>query len=309
MPEPQLKLASETLRKAMKRFGTDESAIIRTLAHFPATSIQALKATYQAIYTRSLEADIERETSFNFETALLSILRGPLDQDVFLLNKALKGAGTNETLLNDILLARSNADLHAIKQVYHTTYNRTLEQDVQDDLSAKTARLFSMILSATRQEESAPTIPQYIEEKVVELHRATEAKFGTDQLTVCSILSSHSDGQIRAIAHAYQSKYHTTLEKTLTKEFSGHMKHALVQIVRAATDRAMRDAILLEDTMAGIGTRDEMLIYRVVRLHWNSEHMGQVKGAYKVKYEKELRVRIQKEISGHYQSLLIAMVD
>ena len=301
--------AADTLRKAMKGLGTDKITIIRTLCHYPAPLIPHLKSTYQQRIHRNLEADIASETSNYFKFALLSILRGPLQQDVFLLNKAIEGLGTNETLLNDVVIARSNADLNAIKQAYQATYHRTLEADVRGDLSGKTDRLFSMILSATRQEDSAPILPQAVEADVMELHRATEGKIGTDELSVCSILSSRSDGQIRAIALAYEAKFRIPLEKVLAKEFSGHMKVALIQMVRAGSDRAMRDAVLLEDCMAGMGTKDEMLVARVVRYHWDRNHMGQVKGAYKVKYGKDLLQRIRGETSGDYERLLLAMVE
>lgn len=301
--------AVDTLRKSMKGFGTDEATLIRTLCHYPAPQIPNLNTSYQQRHKRSLEADIKSETSGYFEECLVAILRGPLQQDVWCLNKALKGAGTNEELLNDVLIGRSNADVNAIKQAYRSTTKRNLESDVASDLSGKTERLFSMILAANRQEDSTPVIPQNIDHDVTELHKATEAKMGTDQLTVCSILSNRSDGQIRAIAHAYESKYRASLEKVVTSEFSGHMKASLIQMVRSGTDRAMRDAVKLEDCMAGPGTKDEMLVARVVGMHWNRDHIHQVRNAYKVKYGKDLVNRIKGETSGNYEKILVAMVE
>ena len=293
----------------MKGLGTDEAALIRVLSHIPPLEIPALKQAYQARHHRILEADVEKEVSGHFELCLLSILRGPLQQDVWSLNKALKGAGTNEELLNDILIGRSNADMNAIKQTYQRTYRRSLEQDVRDDLSAKTERMFSMILSASRQEDSAPVIPQSVDADVSEIHRATEAKVGTDQLTVCSILTNRSDGQIRAIALAYEHKYRRSLEKVLIGDFAGHMEQALVQMVRCGADRAMRDAINLEHAMAGVGTKDDLLVNRVVKIHWNPAHVAQVKGAYKVRYGHDLIGRIQSETSGDYERCLVAMLQ
>ena len=297
------------IRKAYKGFGTDEAAVIRILCHYPAEQIAGLKTAYQQRHHRSLESDTASETSGYFEQSLLAILRGPLYQDVYILNKAIKGIGTNEDMLNDVLIGRSNADLNAIKQAYQATYRRTLEADVSGDLSAKTQRLFSMIVAATRQEESTPVIPQQVDQDVTELNRATEAKLGTDQLSVCAILSNRSDGQIRAIAAAYEAKYRITLEKNISNEFSGHMKDALIQMVRCGTDRAMRDAIRLEDCMAGPGTKDEKLVHRVVSMHWNRTHMGQVKGAYSHRYRRDLVSRIKGETSGHYEKILVAMVE
>ena len=300
---------ADALWKAMKGFGTNEADLISILAQYPAPLIKHLKQTYYQRHKRSLEDHVKSETSSYFRLALLSILRGPLQQDVFLLDKALKGAGTDETLLNDVLIARSNADMKIIKDAYQATYTRRLEDDVNSDLSSKTKQLFSMILDAKRQEDMAPVYPQTVDTLVTEIHRVTEAKILADKLTACHILSSHSDGQIRAISLAYEQKYRTPLEKVIRKSFSGHMETALVQMVNAAADRAKRDADLLEDTMAGLGTKDEMLISRLVRIHWDRQHMDQVKKAYFKHHNKvELSARIKGETSGNYQKLLMAMV-
>ena len=129
--------------------------------------------------------------------------------------------------MNDVLLSRSNADLNAIKIHYNHKFKRSLESDVKGDLSAKTERLFDMVMSARRNEESTPVIPQQTDGDVSEIYRATEGRSGTDQIVVCSILSNRSDGQIRAIAQAYHQRYHRSLQEVLKGEFSGHMVRTL----------------------------------------------------------------------------------
>ncbi|KAA6411673.1 MAG: hypothetical protein FRX48_04954 [Lasallia pustulata] len=300
---------AHALRQALKGHGTDEKTVVRVLAHQTALQIPLLKQTYSQRHRCSLEADVSNDTSSYFRMCLLSILRGPLQQDVYLLHKALDRIGTNEVLLNDVLLARSNADMLAIKQAYHATYHGTLEDAVRGDLSGKTERFFSMVLNATRQEDSAPVLPHQVDADVSELHRATEGRLGTDQLAVCAVISNRSDGALRAIALAYEAKYRIPLEKVLQKEFSGHMQQALVQMVRAGADRAMRDAGNLEDAMKGLGTKDELLVTRVVRAHWDRAHLGQVVGAYKARFGKELVGRVRGETSGSYRECLVAMVD
>ena len=301
--------AADGLRKAMKGFGTDEATVIRILAHMPPQELPALKQTYQQHHHRNLESDLKGELSGYFEFAVLAILRGPLQQDVWCLNDALKGAGTKENLLDDVLVGRSNADIRAIKHAYQQTYRRSLESDVKSDLSAKTERMYSMILSASRQEESAPVYPQAVDQDVSELHRATEAKTGAEQLTVCSILTSRSDGQIRAIAQSYEHKYRRALETVLKDEFAGHMEDALVRMVRSGADKAMRDAIALEECMKGPGTKDERLVTRIVAMHWDRQHVGQVKGAYRHRYGRELVSRVKGETSGDYERMLCAMLE
>ena len=265
----------------MKGLGTNELALIKTLAPLDPLEVNSVKVAFQARHHRDLIKDIHSETSGNFRQGLEAILRGPLDQDCHVLYHALKGAGTRESALNDVLLSRSNADLNAIKRHYQHTYGRTLESDVKGDLSMKTERLFDMVMSARRNEESTPVIPQQTDADVQSLYSATEGRSGTDQIHVCSIISSRSDGQLRAIAQAYRQRYHKSLEDVIRREFSGHMEDALLYMLRAAEDPAKHDADLLENAMKGIGTNDEALVRRIIMIHWNRTRLQQCKAAYK----------------------------
>jgi annexin A7/11 len=86
------------------------------------------------------------------------------------------------------------------------------------------------------------------------------------------------------------------------------MESALLQQVRCGTDRVMCNAMLLEAAMAGMGTKDHLLINRVVRFHWDKAHMQQVKAAYKHRYHKDLANTIRAEISGSYEMLMLALI-
>jgi annexin A7/11 len=86
------------------------------------------------------------------------------------------------------------------------------------------------------------------------------------------------------------------------------METALLYQLRAGRDRAMRDAILLEEAMAGLGTKDELLVNRVVRCHWNTNHMQQVKAAYRQRFGKDLGQRIRGETAGDYERLMLACI-
>ncbi|KAI0889856.1 uncharacterized protein GGS22DRAFT_4928 [Annulohypoxylon maeteangense] len=299
---------ARALRGAMKGFGTDEKALIRSLATKDPLQIEAIKSAYFRSFSRTLEKDIVSETRGWFETGLVALVRGPLLHDVHLLNSAMDGPGTKEKVLNDVLLSRSNADMNAIKGMYRHTFHRSLENDVKGDLSMKTERHFLIVLGANRAEDSAPVIPQAIDQDVMELYRATEGKVGTDEMMVCSILSTRNDNQIRAINHAYEQKFRRRLEDVIRKEFSGHMEEALLYQLRNAVDKYMHAAALLEDAMAGLGTKDHLLVSRVVRYHWDRQQMANVNGAFQQRYRRSLASRIKGETSGDYERLMLACI-
>ena len=120
---------------------------------------------------------------------------------------------------------------------------------------------------------------------------------------------SKTDAQLRAIAQMYHQKFAKPLESVVKARFSGHMEDALLLILARASNRVQSDAEQLEAAMAGLGTRDELLVNRVVAVHWNRQYCQQVKAAYKAKYRRDLATRIKGETSGDYARLMIACIE
>jgi annexin A7/11 len=292
----------------MKGFGTNEAALMRVLCPLDPLQMAALRTTYHNQHKRDLVKDIEKETGGYFKRGLVQLVRGPLTTDAYVLHDAMKGLGTKEAALDDVLMGRSNADIKAIKQEYHNVFGRTLESDLKGDLSMATEDMFLMVVSATRAEDSAPVIPQEIDADVQKLHSAV-ATMNKDTLGFYSIFLRKSDAQLRTIAQTYQAKYGKSLESTIKDKFSGHMEDALVLHLNRALDRPKAEAEMLEDAMAGLGTKDQLLVDRVVRAHWNRQHMQNVKVAYQRRYGKSLVNRIKGETRGDYEKLMVTLVD
>lgn len=300
---------ADALRKAMKGFGTDEKALIQVLAPLDPLQMAAVRATYSSHIGRDLYKDVQSECGGYLRDALLAVIEGPLMHDTACAREAIEGIGTKEWLMNDVLLGRSNADLNAIKTAYERTYHRPLTRDVEGDLSFKTASLFATVLRAQRHDESIPPNPHAMENEARILHEATSARMVNNVTEVCNIFARSSDNEIRAIDQAFHARYHASLEKHIEKEFAGHMEDALLHMYRTAKDPAMRDAILLEECMSGMGTKDERLVVRVVRVHWNRNHKEQVKRAYHHRYGKHLIERVRAETSGDYERLMVALLE
>jgi annexin A7/11 len=221
--------------------------------------------------------------------------------------------GTKEDALNEILIGRSNADIHAIKAEYQKVHRTSLEADLKSDLSAGTEDLFLMLVAGNRTEDSAPIIDQQIQQDVDRFVAAMGSNsFTKNAPAACQILVSKSDAQIRAMAAIYRSKWNKPLLGEIKSNFSGHMEKALVLLLDRAHDRPKRDAELLEDAMAGPGTKDTYLIQRVIRAHWDKNHMQAVVNAYRKAYPNkdkgDLVRRIQGETSGDYEKLLVACI-
>jgi annexin A7/11 len=301
----------EALRKAMKGMGCDERALIRVLTNpkyaNPWTMAQLVR-DYNSRFMRDLAKDIESETRGDFETALIALIRGPLENDARVLEKALNRAGTDEDALNDVLLCRSNADLRAISAEYKRVHGRDLLAEIKDDVDDNLFRLYSMVLAATRAEAAAQVNPAEVEHKVTELQHATEGIVGANAISVAQIFTSSNEAQLRALTEAYHRKYHRTLQDVIKKEFRGGMEDVLLRMLVCAVDPARADAERLREPLTKTIRKDRLFINRVVSLYWDKNRLQEAKGAYKNAYGTRLGKDVKEYLSGDYEDIIMALI-
>lgn len=75
-----------------------------------------------------MKDDLKSETSGNFRVALKALVTDRPAYEAKWLNKAMKGLGTDETLLIEILATRSNSDLYKIKEAYKKSMDRIMNE-------------------------------------------------------------------------------------------------------------------------------------------------------------------------------------
>ncbi|KIK59347.1 hypothetical protein GYMLUDRAFT_44704 [Collybiopsis luxurians FD-317 M1] len=305
----------DRLRDAMKGFGTKEGVLIQVLIPLSGMQLAVLAATYRASTGKNLLADVDSETGGRLKDVLTAIVRGPIGYDVKMLHEALSGVGTKEDLLTELIADRSPSDLYNLGQAYRAKYGRSLEETVRSDLSAKTERIYTMVISSNRPPDSTPVDMGLVEADVKALYKAGQGKIGTDEIAFCNIIVNRTTPHLTALWDAYQRQHGKTLSKVIKSEFSGHMKNTLLYIVTAANPKRInegpgvwRDVKLLEATMKGMGTKDDLLLRRLVRLHWDQTHFSAVKRAYERKYKKSLEARVAGETIGDFKKACVGIV-
>jgi len=294
------------IQKACKGFGTNEAALIRILAHRDGPTIDAIRRAYH--HGGGLVKTLESETSGDFRTVLMATALGPVESNVFWVNRAVAGMGTDEDMLTDAIMGRTNADMATMNQLYQIRYGRSLETAVRSDLSMKTEDLFVMALKVQKPEEWVQPDMRAVANDVAVLYGATKGRLGTDETAVSGIMIRNNEAHLRAVCKEYTRAY-GDITKMIRSEFSGHMRDAFLFLVEGALDKAKRDAMLLEAAMKGFGTKDDHLIMRVVRIHWDKRHLENVKLTYQNIYKKELSKRIRGETSGNYREMLLSLIQ
>lgn len=302
----------DIVRKAMKGMGCDEKALIRVFTdpkYANPWAMTQLKEDFNRKFVRHLEKDIESETRGDLETALLALIRGPLENDARVLEKALVRAGTDEDALLGVLVGRSNADIRAISAEYRRVHGRELLVDIKDDVKEDMYRLYSMVLAGTRAEDHIPVLEHEIDQKVTELQRATEGRIGVNAVAVAQIFTSCNNAQIHALSAAYQRKYHRALRDVIEDEFRGDMEKILLTMLELATDRARCDAGWLREPLFKTPRKDRLLIHRVLMLRSDPPRLTAAKVAYKQRFGTTLRGDLKAIISNeYYESLMLRLI-
>ena len=293
---------AEALRNAMKGIGTDEAAIIKVIANRTNDQRQKIKLAYKTAYGRDLIDDLKSELRGKFEDAVLALFETPIDFDVRELNKAMKGAGTDEDTLIEIIASRPNWMLKKIKDRYKELYKKDLESAVSSEVRGDLKRLLVSLLQANRSETTKPSDSE-CEAKAKELFNAGEGKWGTDESTFNKIFTMSSPMELALIARHYHKLSGHTILQAISKEFSGDMKKLLNTIVYAIISPSEYFATRVNQAIKGWGTNDSLLIRVLVTR--DEIDMPQIKQYYKQLYGKDMIADINSDCSGDYQKLLI----
>ncbi|KAM7317087.1 hypothetical protein ACRRTK_023389 [Alexandromys fortis] len=296
---------AKTLYKACKGMGTDEAAIIEVLSIRTSEQRQQIKQKYKMKYGKDLEDVLKSELSGNFEKTALALLDRPSEYAARQLQKAMKGVGTDETVLIEILCTRSNKEIIAIKEAYQRLFDKNLESDVKGDTSGTLRKILVSLLQANRDEEG--TVDKDLAgQDAKDLHDAGEGRWGTDELAFNEVLAKRSYKQLRATFQAYQILIGKDIEEAIEEETSGDLKKAYLTIVRCAKDLEGYFADLLYKAMKGMGT-DEKTLIRIIVTRAEVDLQG-IKAKFQEKYQKSLSDMVRSDTSGDFQKLLVALL-
>jgi annexin A7/11 len=301
---------AEELRYAMKGLGTDDSKLINIVTKRHPHELQTIRNTYRTKFNRDLIPDIHAETSGDYREVLEALFQDSIHFDAYCLNRAMKGAGTNDTCLIEILVSRTNAELQQIKQVYQSEQHKSLEAAVSSETSGD-YKEFLLRLCAGRDEGTA-VIDNNARQDAERLYRAGEGRMGTDEKTFIDIFTRNNLAQLKAIADHYPNthvnKKHRNLFQAIDSEFSGSIKTALLAYLTVAMYGRMDYWVeSIYKAMKGAGT-DDFRLWRVTFTAWNRGQLAELKSKFRTKYGKSLKEWVHSETSGNYRNALLQII-
>ncbi|XP_030379324.1 annexin B11 isoform X1 [Scaptodrosophila lebanonensis] len=222
-------------------------------------------------------------------------------KDAHDLRKAMKGFGTDENALINIICRRTNSQRQEIQRQYKTHFGKDLIEDIKSETSGNFEKLLVGLLR--------PIVDFYC----AELNDAM-AGLGTKEEVLIEILCTLSNQEIHTIKHQYLRLYGAHLESELKSETSGNFKRLLVSLCTAARDesgqidpnQAQIDAReLLKAGELRVGTDESM--FNMILCQRNYQQLKLIFQEYERMTEHSLEKAIKKEFSGDIMEGLIAI--
>ena len=295
---------AETLRNAMKGFGTDENTLIKVVGNRTNRQRQIIKEQYKAAFGRDLISDLKSELHGKMEDAFVALFTDPIEFDADSLRDALHGAGTDEDTLIEIIASRNNQQLFAIKQCYNTKYQRDLEADIKSDVHGTLQNLLVSLLQGKRSMNPNPDQGRCAA-IAKEIFDAGEAKLGTDESSFNKYFVSLSPVELICVAQHYHKLTGHTILEAIEKEFHGDSKKAFKTIVYATLSPSEYFATRVNKDIKNFETKDHLLMR--VLITRDEIDMPTIKQYYKQLYGKDMIEEIKSDIHGEYQKLMIEL--
>lgn len=224
-------------------------------------------------------------------------------EDAGTLRKAMKGFGTDEDAIVDVLTARSNWQRQEIEAVYKREFGRDLIEDLKDELGGKFESLMVALVRSP------------YEFLCRELNKAMDG-MGTDESTIVEILAPLTADQVKQLVDCYEVMEGRPLTEHLCSETSGHFRRLLTLIATGVRDppntvdpaEAEQQAAALYDSGAGqLGTDEEM--FNRVFSHASFAQLRLVFEAYKNLTGKTIEQAVRSEMGGSMEEGLLAIVE
>ncbi|XP_038590624.1 annexin A1-like [Micropterus salmoides] len=305
VPYPNFSASNDAavLKSAIETKGVDEAAIIAILVKRSNEQRQMIKAVFEATAGKKLELALKSALKSHLEDACLALLMTPAHFDAYLLRKAMKGLGSDEDVLIEILATRSNQQIQEIKRVFKEDYKAELEDVIKSDTSGDFTMALLAMLKASKDESTV--VDMALAEKDAKiLFEAGETKH-VNVSTYIDILTTRNNLQLSKTFQQYASVSDVTLPKALDMKLKGDIEKCLLDLVKCAWNTPAFFAETLHHAMKGLGTNENALIRVLVSR--SEVDLKKIIDEYKAMFNISLQEHIVKETRGDFQHVLLGL--
>ncbi|XP_053574656.1 annexin A6 isoform X2 [Bombina bombina] len=333
---------AKRLYNSMKGMGTADNTLIRIMVSRSEIDMMDIREAFRTYYEKSLYSMIKNDTSGEYKKALLKLcggdddaageffpeaaqvayqkwelsaatrieLKGTVtpaedfnaDNDGKALRKAMKGFGTDEDTIINIITKRSNAQRQEILKAFKSHFGRDLMADLKSELSGTLSKVLLGLMMTPAQYDAK------------QLNKAI-AGAGTDEKALIEILTTRNNEEIRSINAAYEEAYQKSLEDAISSDTSGHFKRILVSLALGNReeggedlDKAVEDAKEISDSGSGDSSSSLETRFMTILCTRSYQHLRRVFQEFIKLTNHDVEQTIKKEMSGDVKDAFVGIV-
>ena len=143
------KIVEELYDAGEKKLGTDEQKFNKYIGNCSPAELMTIAREYHRAYGNSLIKAVESEFSGDIAKLITTIIYANVSPSEYFatrIRESVKGIGTNEKILNRIIVTRNEIDIKIIKEYYKLLYQRDMLQDIKDDTSGNYRNLLVALI-------------------------------------------------------------------------------------------------------------------------------------------------------------------
>lgn len=265
---------------------------------------QELARIYKAELQQDLVEDIKKAVSGDLEKVLVGLLKTPAAFDAQELMSAMKGLGTDEETLTEILSTRSNDQLREIQTCYRQDYKAELEKNITSETSEPYSGLL-LALAKGKRERHSGIIDYGLIEQDSKMLSDLGPKNTANSAQWITILTDRYHGHLRRVFDHFKNSTSEDIEERIKKAFKGDFQKGLLTLVAVIKDTPLYFADRIYNAVKGLGT-DNNTLTRIL-ISRSEVDLLSIRVAYRRKYGKSLYSTIQSEAKGNYRSALLLL--
>ena len=275
---------------------SEKSKIVELICKLSNEQRQNLKQMYLSSYGTELDKDLKSALSGDAEDLILGLMKTPVDFDAEQIYLSMKGIGTDEDTLSEMIATRPSRRLIRIRERYHELYNETLENDIKGDTSDYYRNILIAMIQGGRSDNPYPNSQKMKEivQKLTEDNDSIKDNF-------VSYFVNCSYGEICTICREYEKATGKYILDSIKNLFSSDEYNFFSILLNYISDPGKFFAEKIH------GFKDKDLIRIIVSR--NEENMDEIRDSYKELYNIELIEDIKNHTKGDFQLGLSILVQ
>ncbi|KAM4619326.1 annexin A2-A-like [Polymixia lowei] len=294
------------IETAIKTKGVDEQTIIDVLTKRTYSQRREIAFAYERRAKKDMITALKGALSGSLETVILGLMKSTAQYDASEIRGSIKGLGTDEETLIEIVCSRSSAELLEIKGVYKELFKKELEKDVLGDTSGDFAKLLLALVQAKRADTSSVVDFEKIDEDARALYDAgVKKKKGTDVATWISIMSERSVPHLQKVFERYKGYSPYDMQESIRKEVKGDLEKSFLTLVQCFENKQLYFANRLNEAMKSKGAK-EKVVTRIMVSRCEVD-LKKIRSEFKTHFGQSLYKTIAEHTKGDYQKVLLGL--